>query len=147
MYRLHSLKEAQSRRCPVCHLHGLLNAQALHDEQDTLHRVILTSKLVEGLLVYYKWLDHEVDLNETKSIIKIVYTVGLIISAAGSVWVFDSFMKKSAAKKKVQEAKLATKIAMNDEDFDQRLADKQMLRELQEMLNQTKDDPQREKID
>lgn len=78
----------------------------------------MTSKLVEGLLVYYKWLDHEVDLNETKSIIKIVYTVGLIISAAGSVWVFDSFMKKSAAKKKVQEAKLATKIAMNDEDFD-----------------------------
>ena len=40
------------------------------------------------------------DLNETKSIIKIVYTVGLIISAAGSVWVFDSFMKKSAEKRK-----------------------------------------------
>ena len=112
------MKTSQSRRCPVCHLHALLNAQALNDYQDVLHRFILTSKLTEGLLIYYKWLDHEVDLNETKSIIKIVYTVGLIISAAGSVWVFDNFMKKSAEKRKEQEAKLATKVAMNEEDFD-----------------------------
>ena len=74
----------------------------------------MASKFTEGLLIYYKWLDHEVDLNETKNIIKIVYTVGLMISAAGSVWVFDSFMKKSAEKRKAQEAKLSAKVAMNE---------------------------------
>ena len=103
------LNEAQSRKCPSCYLHSLLNLKAVTPEfadevyaQD-YYRFILAYKLIDALRIYYYWLDLEDDYNETKIIMLVAYIVGIVISAGITVFMFDRFFKKKTDEEKDED--------------------------------------------
>ena len=52
--------------------------------------------MVDALRVYHNWVGLEDDFNETKLIMMVAYLVGIGLSAAVTMWMFDRFFKKQA---------------------------------------------------
>ena len=55
---------------------------------------MLAYKMLDALRIYHNWVGLEDDFNETKLIMMIAYLIGILISAAITMWMFDNFFKK-----------------------------------------------------
>ena len=83
--------------CDICKLHGMLLIHALEsisDHNSSQYLIALTLRVHDALMMYKKHLSFQVENNEHKFFVKVIYTVGLLLSLFASLFIMDYYTKR-----------------------------------------------------
>ena len=87
-----SLTEYNRTMCQLCLAHVLLDL----DQSKGVYRFI---KLHQAVGVYFHFLDHEVNLNEQKEAVKVVFYIMMALSFIGTIFTVNWYANKYTNKK------------------------------------------------